>query len=828
MKVFPSKFAARASCAVMTIVIFPTSAFAAEDDRQISAWESSRSIDRNDIVTTGVARGRDRLDSATSTSSIKESQLGRLTPRTLAELFRTIPGIRVEASNGEGNNNYAVRGLPLVGEGAKYVQIQEDGLPVLEFGDILSSVADVFVRADFNVSQVESIRGGSSSTFASNAPGGVINLISKTGDVQGGSIQQTVGIDYGNYRTDFDYGSNLGDGWRFHVGGFYRGGEGPRKTGLASYRGGQAKINITKQFTDGYVRVYAKFLDDRFPAYYFHPIAVGGTNSEPIYSTVNNFSALHNSVVSPFIGLGLGLDSKGSVISHDFRDGARAKAATLGFEAQVKLGDWIVTDRFRYSALSSAHSNLFTASAAPAASFAAAIGGPGAQLTYASGPLSGQPFNSTRGSGLLALSVGAAYDNPDLNYVTNDLRISRVWNVAGGDLTTTAGLYRSNQNLEQEANATTFIHDVVDNGQSSLININTSGGTAVTQSGVLIFGSPAPGSRVNSNVSYTITAPFGSFNFHKGRFAVGGSARVDTGKVRGSVINDTGTRVYDLNGDGVISLPEMAVTYVPVGEMNPVRYNYSYLSYSLGINIRVSEPFAMFARYSRGSRAGAEKILINSLSPTSGNLINRQAAFDPVKQAEVGLKFRNGGLTLNLTGFYAKSDETSSQAKTDPATQLITYGAVSRSYKAYGLEFEGALRRGAFAITAGATWTKAEIIKAEDPLLSGKTPRHQPALLYQLTPQYDTHSFSFGANVIGTTGSFSQDVNQLKMPGYATVGLFTQYRPIEKVEVSLNVSNLFDKLAITDVLEGTIPSSGVAMARTLYGRTTSASVRFYF
>ena len=46
-----------------------------------------------------MARGRDRLNSATSTSAIKENDIVRLAPRSLAELFRdvTIEGITIAA-----------------------------------------------------------------------------------------------------------------------------------------------------------------------------------------------------------------------------------------------------------------------------------------------------------------------------------------------------------------------------------------------------------------------------------------------------------------------------------------------------------------------------------------------------------------------------------------------------------------------------------------------------------------------------------------------------------------------------------------------------------
>ncbi len=135
----------------------------------------------NVIIVTAVAQGQNRLESSVSVSALDAESIADLNPSSSADLIRQIPGIRSEASGGEGNANIAVRGIPVSTGGARYIQLQEDGLPVLEFGDIVFGNADNFVRADRNVGRVEAVRGGSASTFASNSPGGVINFISKTG-----------------------------------------------------------------------------------------------------------------------------------------------------------------------------------------------------------------------------------------------------------------------------------------------------------------------------------------------------------------------------------------------------------------------------------------------------------------------------------------------------------------------------------------------------------------------------------------------------------------------------------------------------------------------
>jgi outer membrane receptor protein involved in Fe transport len=114
-----------------------------------------------EIVVTAVARGTNKLDTSISVSSLSQDAVQQFAPRSVAEVFRNLPGIRSESSGGEGNANIAVRGLPVATGGAKYIQLQEDGLGVLEFGDIIFGNADIFLRSDFNVARVESVRGGS-------------------------------------------------------------------------------------------------------------------------------------------------------------------------------------------------------------------------------------------------------------------------------------------------------------------------------------------------------------------------------------------------------------------------------------------------------------------------------------------------------------------------------------------------------------------------------------------------------------------------------------------------------------------------------------------
>jgi len=785
---------------------------------------------QKEVFSTGVAKGRDRLDSATSTSALRASDSEKFGTRPLGDILRTMPGIRVESGIGEGNANYTVRGLPLAAGGSKYMQLQEDGLPAIEFGDFFNFAGDVFLRPDFNLSQIESIRGGSASTFASNSPGGVINMISKTGETEGGAVQVTRGLDYGENRLDADYGGKLSENLRFHVGGFYRWGEGPRNIGFDGYKGGQIKLNITRQFANGYIRLYAKYLNDRSPTFAPYFFQLTGTNDKPAIANLPNFDIRKDAVLSPYIGPVVTLDGENKLANFSVADGMHPVAKSVGVEAQFDWGGWTISERARFSLQSGDFLRVFPNTANTVSAFAASQGGTGATASYASGPNAGQAITGNiNGNGLLALFYMAETRARSLKNFTNDLRATKVWEVGNGNLTMTAGIYKAIQTLNAEWLHSAIDTDVAGDGQTAMVNIANSTGVAQTQGGYYGYGRGRSSNfRRIFNVKYDVTAPYGSVNYHFGKIAIGGSLRYDTGRVRGSLYGADlgGGRVglgsYDMNGNGSISVPEQYVASLPLTQPAPVNYNYGYLSYSAGINYRVAEPFSVFARYSRGARANADKILFTPVvSTTDGSVANANDKYDEVRQLEGGFKFRKPNFTLNATAFRAIADD--HNVLNGSATRT------NRSYSAYGLELESSFRSGAFSIAAGATYTKAKITEDKlDPTLNGKQPRHQPAWTFSATPQYETKLFTVGANVVTITSSYAQDTNLLKMPGFTTVAAFLQVRPVDRVQLSVNASNLFNTIGFFEISQSTVPTNGIAWGRAINGRTVSASLKYSF
>ncbi len=781
-----------------------------------------------DIVVTAVARGQNRLDSSVSVSSLGAEDIQKTAPRSVAEIFRNLPGIRSESSGGEGNANIAVRGLPVAAGGAKFLQLQEDGLPVLEFGDITFGNADIFLRSDFNVGRVEAVRGGSASTFASNSPGGVINLISKTGEQEGGAIQASVGLDYEEYRLDFDYGAKLSDTLNFHVGGFYRQGEGPRRAGYDANKGGQIKLNVTKRFDGGYIRFYGKYLDDKAIGYLPNPVRVTGSNDDPKYSDVPGFSINGDTLHSRYFTRNVTLDGNNNLVNRDIRDGQHPVVKSFGLETEFEVADGLtLTERFRFSDISGGFTSPFPSGITTGSGAATALGA-GSTISYANGPRAGQAFDP---NALVANIVLFDVKLNSLDNITNDIRLSKEFATGGGGtIIATAGFYKSRQTIDTNWLWTAALLEVRGGGDAALLNVRNAAGQPVTQDGfagysALFFGNCC---RRSFNIDYNTNAPFASLSFNSGRLTLDGSVRYDFGDAEGSIAGADlgggriGIRSQDINGDGLISIAEQNVAVIPLPNPAPVNYDYQYLSYSLGANLRLADDLAVFGRYSRGARANADRLLFgDAVRSSDGGLANKDAAVDFVRQAEAGVKYRNNGLTLNATGFWARTEEQNYEA--------TNQRFLDRTYRAYGLELEGDYRSGPFSLTAGGTYTDAKIVTdRRTPAVAGNRPRRQAKFIFQATPQFDAGVVSIGANVIGTTSSFTDETNQLKLPGFTQVNGFLSVRPMDRVQLSLNANNLFNVKGFTEAEDGAIPANGIVRARSINGRTVSASVRFDF
>ncbi|WP_299049638.1 TonB-dependent receptor [uncultured Polaribacter sp.] len=770
--------------------------------------ENAESLD--EIIVTGVANPRSKIESSVSITTIKPSVIAQSAPRTTAEIFRTIPGIRSESSGGEGNSNIAVRGVPVSSGGSKYIQLQEDGLPVLLFGDMSFATADIFTRFDNNIGRIEAIRGGSASTVSSNSPGAIINLISKTGKVEGGAIGTTFGLDYDSFRTDFNYGAPIAEGLYFHAGGFYRVGEGLRETGFTANNGGQFKFNLTKEFKNGYVRLNAKLLNDRAVAYLPMPIQVSGTNSNPTWGNAPNFSATRGTSHTPFLTQNVGLGADGQLRRSNVSDGMNPISRSIGLEASFDLAEgWKIKNNGRFSLNSGSFVSPFPAQVATASDIANSFGA-GATLEYTTGGV--VPTNS-----LVSRIHMFDVELNNFNNFMNDFKLSKSFD----NVDVTIGYFKSIQNVSMSWLWNSYLQEVSDNN-ARLIDVFDAANTPLSENGLYAYGTPFWGNlHRNYDTKYNVSAPYASIAIEASEtFNIDASIRFDSGKVDGSFAGGT-SREFDINNDGVISVPEQNVFAIDNANATTVNYDYNYFSYSLGLNYKLADRQAVFGRLSRGAAAKADRILFSGLDYTNSNTIN---ALDFITQAEFGYKRGFDKGSLYATVFFANTKE---EGGFEATTQTI----IENDYKSVGLELEGSYKfNDNFGVRAGLTYTNASIESGPN---DGNTPRRQPDFIYNFIPTYNFGSNSqnaIGLSLIGQSKAFAQDNNELVMPGFVIVNSFINVGITKSLSANLAANNLFDSLGITESEEGSITENqtNIVRARPVPGRSVSLGLKYNF
>ncbi len=765
-----------------------------------------------EVVVTGVVNPRAKLKSSVSITTLDVKQVEQSAPRSTAEIFRTIPGIRSESSGGEGNANIAVRGVPISSGGSKYLQLQEDGLPVLLFGDIAFATSDIFTRFDRNVAKIEAIRGGSASTLSSNSPGGIINFISKTGKTEGGSMATSFGLDYNDFRTDLEYGTKIGDGLYFHAGGFYRAGEGVRSPGFVANNGGQVKFNITKEFEKGSVTVYAKFLNDRAAAFMPMPMKVTGTNDSPNWGSISGYDATHGTLQSIFLSHNVGLGPDGQLRRSSVADGMHPVSKSIGANATFELADgWKVTENGRYASNSGGFIAPFPAEVASAATIANSFGA-GSTLTYAD---SGTAFNNP--NGLVTRIHMFDTQLNDFNNFMNDLRITKKFDKIG----VTAGYFKSIQNISMSWMWNSYLQEVSDDNPR-LINVTDAGGNLLSENGLYAYGVPAWGNCCTRNydTQYNVSAPYANVSFDAtDKLSLEGGLRYDKGQVNGSFAGSSQT-TFDINNDNIISAPETSVSAINNANATAVDYDYSYVSYSIGANYLLNAQQSLFARFSRGASAKADRILFSGLNYLDGGKIN---SLDFLTQAEFGYKRKFSKGYLYATLFSSKTDE-------QGGYEATSNSIIQNNYKSLGLELETSYNvndhlnlRGAF------TYTKAEITSGAN---QGNEARRQPKMMYNFIPTYkfSKQKNAVGLSFIGQTKAFTQDSNQLVMNGFVLVNGFVEFTVTKGLSLNVAGNNLLNTLAITEAEEGSITNNttNYVRARPLPGRSISMSLSYKF
>ena len=809
-----------------------------------------------EVIVTAVPSGVSKMSSSLSITSLTADQVSDTVPRSTQDILLSVPGIHVEASGGSSNANISVRGVPIASGGTKYLQLHEDGLPVLEFGDIIVGNVDNYFFFDRTTARLEVVKGGSAATLVSNSPAGVINFVSKRGEVEAGAIAIHRGMNYDSNRVDFDYGKPLGvsDDWLFHIGGFFHFGEGPRETGFQGEGGGQLRLSLQKNFDNGgHIRMYVKHLDVTTQTFLPMPVRADGSNDIPnfdILTSANVPAELFNNVTGD-LGGGQRISSIG--------DGSTAVSSVIGGDLTFEITRITSLDyRFRVARNSGKFFGAFTAGLGSASGFIANAGSltnafvqtpndpttmdvdetaqyPDLTLRYVSGSNAGTALTSAELAGLNSnglLQNIRSFDN-DINSLDNfSHNLSFNFKLAEGhDLT--LGVYQATQEIDVNWYWQTYIADV--NNTPRLLDVY-SGETKLTDGGTAAFGAPDWGfccyrdTGLNAALGATYLAYTGQLG---SRFSLNASLRFEYGEASGHYATGAPNQRVDVNGDGTISVAESHSQVLSQTQISSSRFSYDWIynSWALGGNVLLSDNHAMFFNFSGGGRVNADRL------GDGGYYRNGKAAADSVVNKlvtlELGYKASTKYFDTIVTVFSVGTADANSEG-----TRGATDTAVIRDYTSTGLEWEFNVSAGIFDMRGTFTFVSAEIDAApNNPALVGKTPRRQAGLVYALVPQVRFGSSerasksAAGLSFIGVGESSAQDANGYKLPGYTFINMFVRGYVADNFLLGLSINNLTNAVGLTEAEENapiTIDGVQYVRGRSITGRTIGLNAQFDF
>lgn len=769
---------------VGAVALLNASAFAQEQAEEAEARQET-------VIITGVAKETTVFQSSASVSALPEDTIQNLAPRSINELFRAIPGVKSEDTGGDANANIKVRGLPIASGGARYLSLQEDGFPTLLVGDVAFSTADSYLRVDSTIGSVQSIRGGSASTQAPNAAGGIINMISKTPTERAGSVALTSGIDYSALRLDAEFGDVLDSGLFYHVGGFIRSGEGVRETVGDQEEGFQIKASVGKEFERGDIVVRFKHLDDRVPTFLPLPGIVQNDGSIGALNGLDLGSGT-NSLGINDVALRLG-DSRDSV-----EEGVESKMTSIAVEGSYQLTDiFSFNGKARWADISGNFYSPFPA---------------GLDSTNADG-------SSNINYVLFNTSV------PDVGNLFTDFSVTGEFDF----VTVKAGLFYADQASEQvwsfnDARAVLRGGRLITDDASSTF-LNPADGSFINGQS---FGNPNFGNCCSVYWDFDIeqTSPYVSANLDFDDLTIEASYRQTNNSVSGQFISFGNAIIgpFDANGDGTIGTNEQGAQRFDPSALVRTEYDADFDSFSIGANYRVNDTLAVFANYSEGASLTAPDRSTGNLNVTNGVGVSPDddLFLNFVEQYELGMRFRFGAGDLSIVYFDAQVAEAAQ-------FEVTTRNVIQTEFDTSGLEIEGDFTFGeGFGISGNMTLTDSEISGPATNGNLGNTPRRQAPYTFNVNPYYEGDGYDVGLNIFSTGDAPVQDSNQFDLPGFTTIGAYMNYNLKDNLTLSVAGNNLFDEVGFTEGEEGNPAIGDFVRFRPINGRTVSATIRYNF
>ena len=670
--------------AVSTLALAAMTAMPALAQDAVQKDQKDPAAADQEIVVTGHAGAgqRTKLDTSYAITTLSNDTLRSRAASSVTETLKSVPGFWVEASGGEGSGNVRARGIPVDGYGS--ITLLEDGLPVQHDPALGYLNADQAFRVDESIDRVEVVRGGPSSVFEPNAPGGVVNFITRRpGDSLSGNARVLYGPTADLYRFDGWIGAPLADGWKLDVGGFYRNERGVRDPGFTGNKGGQVRVDLSKKFDRGQITLNYKRLADDAIFYTGIPLTkdsdgniVGIAGFDPHYDTTASRATAFLTLKS----------ANGPVFFND-SDGTRVRLNQFSALADWEFADgWKLSNKARYRTSDTVRNGVYPASVGTAASilsqYSASLlkafpAASSVQLRYVD---TGQAFDvaNQNGNGDVFINAARPVTVKDDEFL-DDLRIAHKFDMGGTTHDVAIGVYYAHIKETFRRYSASTLQDVSGNSRLlDLVALNGGGQVvgALTQNGVTRYGSEfANGSGKQDTIAFYASDEW-QITPH---FRLDGGVRWEQVKTNGA---QEGSKTVNL-GDATTLADDQVLT--GSGIFTPYDKTFDHVGFTIGADWQFSHDGGVFARYTSTFRL-----------PSVGSFITNATAVprtQGIRMWEAGLKYGTPLLSLYATGFLTDFNSYSiGNTQFDPTTQGYVQQTIYTDTRAYGVELEGTVR----------------------------------------------------------------------------------------------------------------------------------------
>jgi iron complex outermembrane recepter protein len=766
---------------IASVALIAAAPALAQDDNPASGQSASKNGQKypeiiEEIVTIGTPGGSgvQKQEASFAVNTIDPVDIAKFSPKSTADLFKSIPGVWAESSGGVSGANIDVRGLPGGGD-APFVTLAINGSPIYGTEMLSFMEQSTLFRIDETIESVQALRGGPNAVFGKGEPGVTVNFNLKRGhDLTEGRVKYTTS-DYGLQRLDGVMSGALTDNLYYMIGGYTSSAPGIRDPQFTAEEGKQFTINLTREFDNGQIDVFARATNDH--GQWLLPFALNTGNDLGTFSPLGNSTRLWEIQVDP--------DGNSKVF--DFGKGRGWDGVVAGGSAEFDFGDgWTFRDQFTLTS-GNADTYGFVPSGGPVtvADLSAVLGG--LDIATESGrTLSGSDWAQTYGHWVV---------QKDIDAKINDISIKKQF----GDHDLTFGFYQASwSSNDWWSLGNPIAIQNIKNGEPIVSVDNTDPNNPV----------------ITPVTPADIAAAGGDAGFAYGLQSAGDA------RTRAFYLADSWYVTDQLRIDGGIRSESIDLNYVadtgagyPDGSNDVIANpNDSEVAWTLAGNYDLNDSLGFYARYSDGY-----------LFPHFDKLREGNEAVNGVKQLEAGVKYNGGWMTAYATAYHNTNDNFSS-----------TVGAVipNEAFQTRANGIEGDLTfnfGGQFTVSLITTLQNAEITKSTTASNEGNKVLRQPDFQARIAPAYDFDVGQFHGTVYGAytmVGErYGDNANSVKLPSFNKLDLGVMLNLDSGFFFQLHGDNLNNSHGIT---EGDPRNPSAPNGRPILGRSINFSVGYDF